>query len=311
MKRYIAKRVLVAVITMLIIVLIMFLMFNLMPGSPFNDQHLKQDQIDALYRKYGLDRPVIERYFRYLFNLLKGDFGVSYNIQKNMEITKILALRLPVTVRIGVQAMIIGAILGIALGIISAINHGSVWDPVVSVFSMLGSSVPSFVFGLGLLYFLAFKLKLFPIIYSTDDPVRSTILPSIALSIFPMANIARYARAEVISVLGSGFADLAKAKGVSKTGILFKHVLRNSLIPILTVMAPMLVELITGSLVVENIFSIPGLGNLFIMAVQSNDFSVSIAIMFIYSSFYIAVMLIVDILYGIIDPRIRLAGDNS
>ncbi|MBP5299190.1 MAG: ABC transporter permease [Lachnospiraceae bacterium] len=310
MRRYIAKRVLVAIFTMLIIVLIMFLMFNLMPGSPFNDQHLKQDQIDALYRKYGLDRPILERYFRYLGNLLKGDFGVSYNIQKNMEITKILALRLPITVRIGVQAMIIGAILGIILGIVSAVNHGRIIDPIVSVFSMLGSSVPSFVFGLGLLYFLAFKLKLFPIIYSMDNPGASTILPSIALSIFPMANISRYARAEVISVLDSGFVDLAKAKGVSKTGILLKHVLRNSLIPILTVMAPMLVELITGSLVVENIFSIPGLGNLFIMAVQSNDFSVSIAIMFIYSTFYITVMLIVDILYGIIDPRIRLSGES-
>ena len=115
MRRYVAKRVLVAVFTMLIIVLIMFLMFNLMPGSPFNDQHLKKDQIDALYRKYGLDRPVLERYFRYLYNLLRGDFGVSYNIQKNMEITKILALRLPITVRIGLQAMIIGAVAGIIL----------------------------------------------------------------------------------------------------------------------------------------------------------------------------------------------------
>ena len=308
MRRYVAKRVLVAVFTMLIIVLIMFLMFNLMPGSPFNDQHLKKDQIDALYRKYGLDRPVLERYFRYLYNLLRGDFGVSYNIQKNMEITKILALRLPITVRIGLQAMIIGAVAGIILGIVSAVNHGKAIDPIVSVFSMLGSSIPSFVFGLALLYFLAFKLKLFPIMYSMDAPIASTILPSIALSIFPMSNIARYARAEMISVLDSGFVDLAKAKGVSKTGILLKHVLRNSLIPILTVMAPMLVELITGSLVVENIFSVPGLGNLFIMAVQSNDFSVSIAIMFIYSAFYITVMLIVDLLYGIIDPRIRISG---
>ncbi len=311
MKGYLVKRILISVFTLLVIVLIMFILMNAMPGTPFTGKHLKADQLEILNQKYGLDRPLLERYFKYLFNMLKGDFGVSYNVQKNMSITKMLSVRLPLTVRIGVQAMILGALAGILLGIISALNHNTWIDPVVSVISMLGSSIPSFVFALGLMYFVAFKAGMLPLLYSMDVPVESTILPSIALSMFPMANIARYTRAEMISVLNSDYIKLAEAKGVRQSRLIIKHALRNSLIPILTVMAPMLVELITGSMVVENIFAIPGIGSLFVTAVQSNDYNVSITIMFIYSAFYIVTMLAVDVLYGIIDPRVRLMKEEG
>lgn len=306
MREYLVKRILISVFTLLIIVLIMFILMNAMPGTPFTGKHLKADQLLILKQKYGLDRPLLERYFLYLINLLKGDFGVSYNIQKNMSITDMLSVRLPITITIGVQAMVLGAVSGIVLGIISALKHNTWLDPFVSVLSMLGSSIPSFVFALGLMYFVAFKAGLLPLLYSMDIPFESTILPSIALAMFPMANIARYTRAEMISVLNSDYIHLAEAKGVRQSRLIIKHALRNSLIPILTVMAPMLVELITGSMVVENIFAIPGIGSLFVTAVQSNDYNVSITIMFIYSAFYISTMLIVDILYGIIDPRVRL-----
>lgn len=311
MKKYLAKRILISVFTLLVIVLIMFILMNAMPGTPFTGKHLKADQLEVLKQKYGLDRPLLERYFKYLYNMLRGDFGVSYNIQKNMSITRMLEVRLPLTIRIGVQAMLIGAILGIFLGIISALKHNTWLDPFVSVISMMGSSIPSFVFALGLMYFIAFKAGFLPLLYTMDHPVESTILPSISLAMFPMANIARYTRAEMISVMNSDYISLAESKGVNLSRVVIKHALRNSLIPILTVMAPMLVELITGSMVVENIFSIPGLGSLFVTAVQSNDYNVSITIMFIYSLFYIVTMLVVDILYGIIDPRVRLMKEGA
>ncbi len=311
MKQYLIKRILVSVLTLLLIVLILFILMNVMPGTPFTGKHLKAGQMEILRQKYGLDRPVLERFFRYLLHMLTGDFGVSVTIQKNMSITEMLAVRLPLTIRIGVQAMLLGSVSGILLGILAAIRHNTRIDPAVSAFSLLGSSIPSFVFALALMYVAAFRLGLFPILYTADEPVKSTILPSIALAMFPMANIARYTRAEMISVLSSDYILLAEAKGLSRPLIIFRHALRNALIPILTVMAPMLVELITGSMVVENIFGIPGLGSLFVTAVQSGDYNVSVTIMFLYSLFYIVTMLCVDLLYGFIDPRVRLAGGES
>ncbi len=311
MGRYLIKRIFISILTLLVIVLIMFILMNAMPGSPFTGKHLKADQLLVLNQKYGLDRPLLERYFRYLSCMIRGDFGVSYNIQKNMSITRMLQVRLPLTIRIGLQAMVLGTILGLLLGILSALKHGTFLDPLVSALSMLGSSIPSFVFALGLMYFIAYKAGFLPLLYTMDAPGESTILPSIALAMFPMASIARLTRSEMISVLSSDYILLARSKGVPESGIIFRHALRNALVPVLTIMAPMLVELITGSMVVENIFAVPGLGTLFVTAVQSNDYNVSITIMFLYSAFYISAMLIVDILYGYVDPRIRLAKGRS
>ncbi|MCR4907247.1 MAG: ABC transporter permease [Lachnospiraceae bacterium] len=307
MKHFFLKRILISVLTLLLIVLVMFILLNAMPGTPFTGRHLKAEQLEVLRRQYGLDLPVFQRYFKYLFNLLRGDFGVSYTLQKNMSVAEMLRLRLPLTLRIGLQAMLAGSLIGLFLGIISAVRHNTLLDPLVSVLSLLGSGIPSFVFALGLMYVLAFRAGLFPVLYSAETPVKSTILPSIALAMFPMANIARYTRAEMISVLSSDYISLAEAKGLSEGRIIARHALRNALIPILTVMAPMLVELITGSMVVENIFSVPGLGSLFVLSVQSGDYNVSVSIMFLYSLFFIVTMLCVDLLYGFIDPRIRLS----
>ncbi len=311
MKKFVLKRILISVITLLLIVLVMFILLNAMPGTPFTGRHLKAEQLEVLKRQYGLDLPVFQQYFRYLLNLLKGDFGVSYSLQKNVSVAEMLRTRLPITLRIGLQAMFVGSVLGLLLGIISAVRHNTFLDPFFSILSLFGSGIPSFVFALGLMYFLAFRAGLFPILYSAEAPIRSTILPSIALAMFPMANIARYTRAEMISVLSSDYISLAEAKGLGEGRIILRHALRNALIPILTVMAPMLVELITGSMVVENIFSVPGLGSLFVLSVQSGDYNVSVTIMFLYSLFFIVTMLIVDLFYGLIDPRIRLTGKEA
>ncbi len=310
MKKYILKRVLMAVLTLLLTVLVLFLLLNLMPGSPFQGQRLTEEMKATLSKQYGLDKPVLVRYFIYLKNLLKGDFGISMTVQKNMEISKMLSTRFPISIRIGLQGMLIGSVLGILLGVLGALKHNTWMDPVISAISMIGASIPSFIFALGLMYFVAYKMGAAPLLYSADMPYISTILPSISLAMFPMSNIARYTRTEMISVLSSDYIKLAKSKGIGTRKVVIRHSLRNSLIPVLTIMAPLLVDLITGSMVIENVFSIPGIGSLFISAIKANDYNITISIMFIYTSVYIALMLIVDLLYGIIDPRVRLGKEG-
>jgi oligopeptide transport system permease protein len=167
--------------------------------------------------------------------------------------------------------------------------------------------VPSYVFALALSYTIGFRLKWLPMLFSAQNITQSSILPSISLSMFTMASIARFTRSEMLEVLGSDYMLLAESKGISGFSLIFRHALRNALIPIITVLAPLIVDLMTGSLVVEKIFAIPGVGSLLVTAIQSNDYNVVISLSFIYSALYIGIMLIVDILYGVIDPRIRLA----
>lgn len=311
MKKYLLKRIAISIATLLAILLILFLMLEFMPGSPFNDEKLTVDQIALLNAKYGLDKPILIRFFNYVKNMLTGDFGVSYTISKNTPISTLLQTRLPISIRIGGQAVLLGTVVGLVLGIIAALKHNTIWDTLTTIISVLGVGLPSYVFALALSYSLGFKLTLFPLLYSADTPFKSSVLPTIALCMFTIATIARFTRTEMIDVLGSDYILLAESKGISGVQLIVKHQLRNALIPIITVLAPLIVGLMTGSLVIEKIFSIPGIGSLLVTAIQSNDYNVIVAIAFIYSAMYIGIMLVVDILYGIIDPRIRLAkGDD-
>ena len=205
----------------------------------------------------------------------------------------------------------VGVILGLVLGIISALHHNSILDTGTTVFAMLGSSIPSHVVALALLFFLAFRLDLFPLTYSSGTPVLSSILPTIALAISPMAMTARFTRNEMIEVMSSEYILLAETKGMKSLRVILVHGLKNTLVPLITTMGPMLMGLLTGSTVCEQIFSIPGIGSLFITAIQSNDYNIVITLAFIYSAIYIGIMLVIDILYGIIDPRIRLSGGKK
>ena len=308
MKKYVCKRVLISAFTLFVIVLIMFLLMEMMPGTPFNDEKLEPQQIEVLYKKYGLDQPILVRFGKYLMNTIRGDFGVSYVLAKNMSITDLLANRFPVSIRIALLSMLIGTVTGIILGTLAAVFHDSILDPIVSVISMLGNSIPSYVFALGLMYFVAYKAGLLPILYNAKDSFRSIILPCLALSTTAMSNIARFTRTQMIEVLGSDYILLAESEGNSKVRVILRHALRNSLIPLMTSIAPMLVSLMLGSTITESMFAIPGIGSLLIQAIQVNDYNVVISLAFIYSALYIGAMLVVDILYGIIDPRIRVAG---
>ena len=311
MKKYVAKRVITAVFTLLVILLVLFILMQLMPGSPFNDEKLTADQKTALYAKYGLDQPVVVQFGRYVVNMLRGDFGVSYKISKNTPIAQLIAVRLPVSIAIGGYAVALGALVGLILGLIAALCRDTILDTLCTVISVIGVSVPSYVFALALSFQFGYKWHFFPMLYNTADALNSSVLPSISLSMFTMASIARFTRTEMLEVMGSDYMLLAESKGISGASLIFRHALRNALIPIITVLAPLVVDLMTGSLVVEKIFSIPGVGSLLVNAIQSNDYNVVISLSFIYSAMYIAIMLVVDILYGIIDPRIRLAKDDA
>ena len=311
MGKYITKRVVMSVITLLVILLILFLMLDLMPGSPFNDEKLTEAQKALLYAKYGLDQPFFIRFSLYLKNVLRGDLGVSYAINQNFSVTKMIIPRLGVSLRIGFEAMVLGSIVGIILGVIAALKHNTWIDNLTSAISVIGVSVPSYVFALGLAYYFGYKLKMVPFLYDLKEPGISSILPVIALSVFTVANIARFTRSELLDVLGSDYILLAESKGIKKYKMIFKHALRNAMIPVVTVMGPLLVGLLTGSMVVERIFSIPGIGGLMVDAIGMNDYNVVIACAFVYSALYVVAMLVVDILYGIIDPRIRVAKEGK
>ena len=311
MRKYIIKRVLISLATLFVILLVLFILMDLMPGTPFNDEKLTEAQKAILFAKYGLDKPLVIRFFLYAKNMLKGDLGVSYAINKNFAVSEMVKDRLGISIGVGAIAMLIGTIFGLILGILAALNHNTWIDNLCSAISVIGVSIPSYVFALLLCYFIAYRLGWLPILYNTKQPFISLILPAIALSVSPTANIARFTRSEMIDVLGSDYILLVQSKGVKNWKMIISHVLRNTFIPVITVMGPILVNLLTGSSVIEKIFGIPGIGRLMITAIQENDYNVTIACAFVYSVMYIVTMLFVDILYGVIDPRIRITKEEN
>ena len=198
MKKYTIKRVLTFIFTLLAILLILFILMQLMPGSPFNDEKLNEDMRAALYAKYGLDKPIIVQFFNYVKNMLQGDFGVSYKISKNTPISQLIQTRLPISIGIGGMAVALGAIAGLLLGLLAALKHNTIWDTLATIISVIGVSVPSYVFALALSYNFGFKLQWFPMLFSQKDIMGSSVLPSISLSMFTMASIARFTRSEML-----------------------------------------------------------------------------------------------------------------
>ena len=229
-------------------------------------------------QKYGLDQPIVVQFVNYVKNVVKGDFGVSYSISKNTDISKLLNTRLPVSFRIGGQAVVFGAIIGIMLGIAAALKSGTWIDSICTIVSVLGVSLPSYVFALAMAYFLGYRANIFPLLYNSAEAFASSVMPTIALVMFSIATVARFTRTERLEVLDSDYMLLAESKGITGRTLIVRHALRNALIPIITVLAPLVVDLMIGSLVIEKIFSIPGIGSLMVTAIQSNDYNVTITI---------------------------------
>lgn len=306
MKKYIVKRVLIAVLTLFVITLALFVMEKAMPGSPFNDEKMTRAQLQILYAKYGLDKPVLIQFWDYLKHMLTGDFGVSYSVQVNTPVVTMIAQHFPISLQIGLQATVLGAVIGMGLGIVAALKHNSWIDNLMTGVSVLGVSLPNFVVALILSLLFSYLVHWMPAVYDADRSWISTVLPTIALSTFTMASIERYARSEMVDVMQSDYYRLADAKGITHAQLILRHVLRNTLISVITVLAPLMIDLIAGSMVIEKAFSIPGLGTLYISAIQANDYNVVLGITFFYALLFVSIMLVVDVLYGVIDPRVRL-----
>lgn len=305
--RFALRRLGYMVVTMWIIVTATFFLMHLLPGSPYVDlQKLTEQQIAILNERAGLDRPLLEQYVIYVGNLLRGDLGVSFQF-KNQPVTSLLAGRIAPSIQLGFQALVLGALLGIVLGTVSAVRRNTWLDSGSTVLAVLGRSVPSFIVAVLLQYVFAVRLKWLPIA-SWDMGIVATILPTIALAMAPLADSARFVRTEMVEVLSSEFAELARAKGLGRWAVAWRHGLRNSVIPLITLLGPMAVALVTGSLVVENIFAIPGIGEQFVKSILANDYPTIMAVTILYSALLLVVMLVVDILYSVVDPRIRLGG---
>jgi len=305
MVRYLTRRFVYMFVALFIIISVTFFISKLLPGSPFADPKLTPEVRDQLFEKYGLDEPVYVQYLKYMGNVLQGDLGNSFFFESRPVMQMILT-RLPVSMFIGIQAVIFGLILGMVLGTIAALRHNTLWDTLAVVVAIIGVSVPTFVLGPVLQYWLGLKLGLFPIAFF--DSYIYSIMPSLALSVFVISTVARFIRTEMLEVMGQDYITLAKAKGLSGLAVIVRHVLRNAMIPLVTVMAPLTIYLITGSLVVEQIFVVPGIGEQFVQSVVVSDYSMILGTTIFFSVMFILALLIQDILYGIIDPRIRVAG---
>jgi oligopeptide transport system permease protein len=305
MLRYVAKRAAYMVVTLFIIVSITFFISKLLPGTPFADDKLTPQLRQVLFEKYGLDEPVYVQYAKYMLNVVQGDLGNSFYFEGRPVLQMILESA-PVSAFVGVQAVVFGLVVGLVLGIVAALWHNTVWDTVAVVVAVLGVSVPSFVLGPILQYWLGVKLGLFPIAFF--ESWWHSVLPSLAISVFVVSTVARFIRSEMLEVIGQDYITLAKAKGLSNLAVIIRHVLRNSLIPLVTVLAPLTVYLITGTLVIEVIFAVPGIGEQFVNSVRVNDYSMILGTTIFFSVLFVIAVLIQDILYGVIDPRIRVSG---
>ena len=309
MTKYILKRILYLFLTLFIIASITFFLMKMLPGTPFSNQNrMSADQLKIVKAQYGLDQSVGVQYVRYMVGLLHGNLGTSFQFN-NEPVTSLIGQRLAPSMQIGAQAMVLGTIFGILLGAVAAIRKNSWVDTLATFISILGLSIPSFVLAVLLQFYLAYKWKIYPV--ALWDNFQSSVLPTLALTALPLGTVARFMRTEMVDVMSSDYIELAKSKGNSNWKVVTKHALRNSLIPVVTIIGPMAVSVMTGSMVVENIFSIPGIGEQFVKSITTNDYPTIMGLTIFYSFLLIIVYLIVDILYGLIDPRIRLGNGGK
>jgi oligopeptide transport system permease protein len=305
MIRYVARRLVYMIVALFVIISITFFISKLLPGTPFADDKLTPQTRQQLFEKYGLDEPLYVQYTKYMLNVAQGDLGNSFYYE-SQPVTKIILERLPVSMFIGVQAVLFGLALGLVLGIVAALRHNTLWDTAAVVVAVVGVSVPTFVLAPLLQYWLGLKLGLFPI--ALFEGWTYSVLPSLALSVFVISMVARFIRSEMLEVMGQDYITLARAKGLSGLAVIVRHVLRNSLIPLVTVLAPLTIYLITGTLVVEEIFAVPGIGDQFVESVIVSDYTVILGTTIFFSALFMLALLLQDILYGVIDPRIRVSG---
>ena len=309
MLKYTLKRVGMALVTLLIITFLLFVLVRIMPGNPFPSERMSAEQIANKRAEMGLDDPILIQFWRYMVNVLHGDFGKGTSLYYGAPISTVLSTAISNSFRIGGLAILIGTLFGLLLGITAALHKGKFLDGFCTVVSILGVCVPSYVFLIFLQYFFSFKIPFFPYFFDESRFLFSSVIPSVSLSLFTMSTIARFTRNEMVEVFDSDYVRLAESKGLYGGKLVRRHVLRNALIPIVTVLAPLIVDLLTGALVVEKIYGINGIGKLMVDAIAGEgiDYNYVLALGILYSALYIGIMLVVDLLYGVLDPRIRIS----
>lgn len=301
MARYIIKRILLAILTVFIICAITFFTMNAVPGGPFNSEKaLDASTIAALEARYGLDQPVPVQFVRYLKQLFSGDLGVS--LKNGREISDIIGESFPTSAKLGLMAIGVALVCGTILGSLAALMRNKLPDRIIIFCSTLLTAVPSFVLATLLLLVFCIKLGWFPVWSATQT---SYVLPVIALAAYPMAYVTRLSKTSMLDALSQDYIRTARAKGVAKWKMIFKHALRNSLIPVITYAGPQIAYIITGSMVVETVFTVGGLGSKFISGINNRDYPLIMATTIFLSVLMVAANLICDLLYKIVDPRIN------
>lgn len=313
MSKYIAKRILMSVLTLFVITFVLFVLIRIVPGDPFSVERMSAEMILQKREELGLNKPILEQFANYMSMLLSGSFGNGTSLYNGAPIKPIMLKCLENSFRIGVLSILFGTVVGLTLGITAALNRGKFLDGLCTIVSILGVCIPSYVFMIFLQYFFAYKIPLFPYFFDPSQFLTSSVMPSLSLSLFATSTIARFTRNEMIEVINSDYVKLAEAKGLHGFELIRRHVLRNALIPVVTVIAPLVVDLLTGAMVIEKIYGINGVGSLMVDAIagQGVDYNYVLALGVVFSAMYIGAMLVLDILYGIIDPRIRLAKEAA
>lgn len=307
--RYFIKRLTYAILTLFVLITLVFFMMRMLPGDPFlGDKAISATAMANMNAKYGLDKPVLVQYLMYMGNCLRGDLGVS--ITYNRDVMGIISEAFVVSADLGIRAIIFAVIAGVLLGAIAAIKRGSVWDSISMFIAMIGVSVPSFILGALLQYFLGLQLRktfginLFPI--QGWGTFQHSLLPAFALGLGSLATVSRLMRTSMLDVLNQDYIKTAKSKGLSQGKILRRHAMRNAIMPVVTVMGPTVASVLTGTFVIESIFNIPGLGKYFVTSIKDLDYTMIGGTVVFYGALLILCTLVVDLLYGLIDPRVKL-----
>ena len=304
MLKYILKRILLAIVTIWAVATLTFFLMNMVPGGPFlSEKAISPQATAALEAKYGLDKPLWQQELTYMAGASHGDFGDSLK-QRGRTVMDIITMKFPVSARVGGVSVLVALLLGVPLGCIAALKRGKFLDNLISVVSTCGIAVPSFVICTLLLYFFGVRLQILPTMGLTSW--KHYVMPVMALAFYPTAYIMRLMRSSMLDVLGQDYMRTAKAKGLAGGKILFKHALRNAILPVITYVGPLLAYTVTGSFVVEKIFTIPGLGGEFISAINGRDYTLIMGTTIFLATLIILMNVVVDIVYKIVDPRIKL-----
>jgi oligopeptide transport system permease protein len=302
--KYIFQRFLISLITIWVLITVTFFLVRLVPGDPFLSDKITPEIKANMMKYYGLDQPLYKQYVKYLGHLVQGDLGNSLRY-KARSVNDVIANNFPVSADLGLRALIFSTIVGVALGIIAALNHNKGWDRFSILIAVIGISVPNFIIAGLLQYLFGVKLHWLPV--ATYKTFAHTIMPSFALGLGTLASLARYMRTSMLEVVGQDYIKTAKAKGLSPIQVTVKHQIRNALLPVVTILGPVTAGLLTGGFVVETVFAIPGLGQYFVRSMQNLDYPMIMGTTIFYGAFLVLMNFVVDIVYGFIDPRIRIA----